>query len=194
MSINTNEQKLSLTVIVGSVRENRLGEAVTRWAAERAEEHGDFEVVVLDPAEHDLPLSLTGADDVKEHVAGVLDASAAFLFVTPEYNHSFPAALKNLIDWYGPEWYGKPAGIVSYGGISGGLRATEHLRAVLAELHVVTVRDTVSFHNAWGHWGQDGVWPKDSEQPDTALKKLLGQLSWWSRALVAAKAVEPYPG
>ena len=69
--------------------------------------------------------------------------------MTPEYNHSFPAALKNVIDWHGPQWHVKPVGFVSYGGISGGLRAVEQLRLVFAELHAVGIRDTVSFHSAW---------------------------------------------
>ena len=71
------------------------------------------------------------------------------MIVTPEYNHSFPASLKNTIDWFDSEWHAKPVGFVSYGGMAGGQRAVEHLRQVFAELHAVTVRDTLSFHMAW---------------------------------------------
>ncbi len=68
-----------------------------------------------------------------------------FVVVTPEYNHSFPGPLKAAIDRHVTPWQAKPVGFVSYGGISGGLRAVEHLRQVFAELHAVTVRETVSF-------------------------------------------------
>ena len=84
-----------------------------------------------------------------------LAAADAFVVVTPEYNHSYPAPVKTLIDWHFTEWQAKPVGFVSYGGMSGGLRAVEHLRGVFAELHAVTVRDTVSFHGAWDRFGPD---------------------------------------
>ena len=92
-----------------------------------------------------------------EVVSRRLDAADAFLVVTPEYNHSFPAPLKELVDGYGTEWHAKPVAFVSYGGISGGLRAVEHLRGVFAELHTVGVRDTVSFAGAWKRFGPDGM-------------------------------------
>ena len=82
------------------------------------------------------------------------------MIVTPEYNHSFPAALKNTIDWFRDEWQAKAAGFVSYGGMAGGQRAVEHLRQVFAELHAVTVRETLSFHMAWERFDEDGR-PRD---------------------------------
>jgi NAD(P)H-dependent FMN reductase len=112
--------------------------------------------------------------------------------VTPEYNHSYPAGLKNLIDWHYKEWRAKPVGFVSYGGVAGGLRAVEHLRAVFAEVHAVTIRDTVSFTNYWERYGPDGTWPANPEACNLAAKKMLEQLSWWTHALVAAKLERPY--
>ncbi len=76
-----------------------------------------------------------------------LSEADAFIVVTPEYNHSFTASLKFVLDLVYEPWQGKPVAFVSYGGISGGLRAVEQLRLVFAELHAVTVRDTVSFAN-----------------------------------------------
>ena len=73
----------------------------------------------------------------------------AFVVITPEYNHSYPAALKQFIDLIKAEWQAKPASFVSYGGMSGGLRVVEHLRNVFTEMHTVTIRDIVSFHNPW---------------------------------------------
>lgn len=86
-------------------------------------------------------------------------AADAVLIVTPEYNHSFPGPLKTSIDSLRDEWKAKPVGFVSYGGIGGGLRAVEALRLVFAELHAVTVRDTVSFHNPWSRFEQASLIP-----------------------------------
>jgi NAD(P)H-dependent FMN reductase len=121
-----------------------------------------------------------------------LEAADAFIVVTPEYNHSYPASLKNAIDWHRGEWTAKPVAFVSYGGMSGGLRAVEHLRAVFAELHAVTIRDTVSFHGAHARFGPDGE-PKD-DAAAVAAKAMLDQLGWWARSLAEARTVRPYPG
>jgi len=192
---------LRLAVLVGSVRGGRLGPTVAGWFAGQAEEFGRFDVDVIDLAEVALPLAMPPYGEqpppevkaASEALGRRLDEADAFVVVTPEYNHSFPAALKNVIDWYHGEWFGKPVGLVSYGGISGGLRAIEHLRGVFAELHAVTMRDTVSFHSAWEHWDDDGNWPKESEGCNSAAKTLLVQLAWWAQALLDAKAKSPYP-
>ena len=119
-----------------------------------------------------------------------LAAADAFVFVTPEYNHSFPASLKNAIDWHGEEWHGKPVAFVSYGGLSGGLRAVEQLRVVMAELNATTIRNTVSFHNAWGVFDEDGH--IDGPGRRRRGEGLLDQLAWWAHALRDAKSVRPY--
>jgi len=68
----------------------------------------------------------------------------AFVFVTPEYNHSTSGALKNALDFVYGEWNDKAAGLVSYGA-AGGTRAAEHLRLILGELQVADVRQQVAF-------------------------------------------------
>jgi len=85
-----------------------------------------------------------------------LAQSDAFVIVTPEYDHGYPAALKFLIDSIYDPWQAKPVAFVSYGGISGGLRAVEQLRLVFAELHAVAIRDSVSFANVWAQFDADG--------------------------------------
>ncbi|WP_436995967.1 NADPH-dependent FMN reductase [Streptomyces sp. enrichment culture] len=191
------EQPLRLAVIVGSNREGRFAPVVTDWFVSRARQRADFRVDVLDLAATDLPTALTydPSPAVRAELAKVsplLAAADAFVVLTPEYNHSYPAALKNLIDWHYSEWQAKPVAFVSYGGISGGLRAVEHLRQVFAELHATTVRDTVSFPNAGGLFDDDGL--KDPTGPDGAAKKMLDQLGWWARALRTARAAHPYAG
>src|SRR3954454_11066775 len=122
-----------------------------------------------------------------------LEAADAFVVVTPEYNHSYPASLKNAIDWHRTEWTAKPVAFVSYGGLSGGLRAVEHLRQVFAELHATTVRDTVSFHNAGASFDDEGQL-RDPSGPDAAAKTMLDQVVWWGRTLREGRAARPYGG
>ena len=193
---------LRLAVITGSVRAGRFGPTVSGWFAGEARTHGGFEVDPIDlaEAEHVLPVAFPdfGAAlppevrRVREGLAERLAAADAFVIVTPEYNHSFPAALKNTIDWFKSEWYAKPVGLVSYGGMAGGQRAAEHLRQVFPELHAVTVRDSLSFHMAWDRFGEDGR-PYDEEGSAAAAKGMLGQLEWWGHALRGARARVPYP-
>jgi NAD(P)H-dependent FMN reductase len=154
-----------------------------------------MDVDVLDVAEAALPDRLTafGAPPPDE-VAAVeprVAAADAYVVVTPEYNHSYPAPLKTLIDWCSGQWQAKPVAFVSYGGLAGGLRAVEHLRAVFAETHSVTLRDTVSFHGAWERFGPDAK-PLDAEGCRAAAKTVLDQLAWWGHALRDARSARPY--
>ncbi len=193
-----SENPIRLAVIIGSTRDGRFGPTTAEWFVEQARDHGEYEVDVIDLVDADLPVVLPafGAEPRPDMarvraVTPRLARADAFVVVTPEYNHSYPASLKNLIDWHNAQWHAKPVAFVSYGGLSGGLRAVEHLRQVFAELHAVTIRETVSFHGAWGQFGEDGS-PKDPEAVNAAAKTLLNQLSWWARALREARANEPY--
>ncbi|MFD3532185.1 NADPH-dependent FMN reductase [Streptomyces sp. NPDC058664] len=193
---STRTLPLHLALVVASDREGRFAPVITDWFRSRLAERDDFTVTVVDLAEIDLPTSLspTPSPAVRAELAKVtpvLEAADAFVVITPEYNHSFPASLKNLIDRHYAEWHAKPVGFVSYGGISGGLRAVEQLRQVYAELHAVTVRETVSFHHAHGQFDGEGR-HKDPAPVEGAAKVLLDQLGWWARALKDAKAIRPY--
>ncbi|QMU67060.1 NADPH-dependent FMN reductase [Streptacidiphilus sp. P02-A3a] len=195
------ENKQQLLIIVGSVREGRFGPVVAAWVAEQARQHGGFEVSVLDLAGIDIPLELPAASpkyagDAYPRPAGMapltsaLAEADAFVVVTPEYNHSYPASLKAAIDWHFTQWTAKPVAFVSYGGAAGGRHAVLHLENVLTELHAVTIRDGLAFPNYFTAW-QDGR-PLDRTAPAYA-KTVLDQLAWWSRALSAARAAGPYP-
>ncbi|MFD9733164.1 NADPH-dependent FMN reductase [Umezawaea sp. NPDC059074] len=187
---------LRLAVIVSSTRDGRFGPVVGSWFADVARQRPELDVTVVDLAETPLPATMSHHPSPEDAallgaVTPVFAAADAFVVVTPEYNHSFPASLKNAIDWHFTQWQAKPVGFVSYGGVSGGLRAVEHLRQVFAELHAVTVRDTVSFHNAGGLFDGDGQ-PKEPEGCGRAAEVLLDQLAWWSSALRDAKTKNPY--
>jgi NAD(P)H-dependent FMN reductase len=177
-------ERIRVGVIYGSARPGRFCETVVRWVAERVGQSGRFEIELIDPA---TPPDGVSSASVKERLA----QAEAFVVVTPEYNHGYTAALKSLIDSYGVEWHAKPVAFVSYGGVSGGLRAVEQLRLVFAELHAVTIRDSVSFAGAWEQFDGEGK----LRNPERALRTMdtvLKRLHWWAVALRNAQAAEPY--
>ncbi|MFC4005732.1 NADPH-dependent FMN reductase [Nonomuraea purpurea] len=194
-------KKHTLVIIVGSTREGRFGPVVASWVAEQARQHGGFDVEVVDLADVEIPLSLPAvspkfAGDSYPRPEGMaaltsrLEKAAAFILVTPEYNHSYPASLKAAIDWHFTQWTAKPVAFASYGGAAGGRHAVLHLENVLTELHAVTIRDGLMFPNYFTAW-QDGR-PLDPAAPGYA-KTLLDQLAWWAAALSAARETSPYP-
>jgi len=141
---------LKVGIITGSTRPNRKSLEVARWVLEIAQRREDAEYELVDIKDFELPLLDEPAPPslgkyqqphTKRWAARIAPLDA-FVFVLPEYNHGIPAALKNAIDFLFAEWKHKAAGFVSYGG-AGGARAVEHLRLVLAEVHVATVRAQV---------------------------------------------------
>lgn len=183
-------EPLHLAVVVGSTREGRFGPTVADWFLARAAGRPELAARLVDVGATEIPHAFGAPAPALAPVTATLDAADAFVIVTPEYNHSYPGALKNLVDLHGAAWRAKPVAFVSYGGLSGGLRAVEHLRGVFAELHAVTVRDTVSFHNPWSRRDDTGLRADaDAEQAATTL---LDQLIWWAEALRAARAARPY--
>jgi NAD(P)H-dependent FMN reductase len=193
--MDTETTPLTVTVVIGSNRHGRFGPVVADWLLTHVGDRDDLTLQVVDVADTgQLPTSLAPTPEATTALAGItpkLSSADAFVVLTPEYNHSFPAGLKNLIDWHFAEWRAKPVALVSYGGLAGGLRAVEHLRQVFAELHAVTVRDTVSFHNAGASFDDRGLL-RDPAAPDAAAKAMLDQLVWWGRALREAKGRRPY--
>jgi NAD(P)H-dependent FMN reductase len=189
------ESRFQVAVIIGSTREGRVGPTVANWFVQQAGQRDDMAIDVIDLAETPAPAVLhSPAPETGKLLAAVtprLEAADAFVVVTPEYNKSFPAGLKNLIDWHFTQWAAKPVGFVSYGGMSGGLRAVEQLRLVFSEMHATTIRDTVSFHGIWDLFGPDGL-PKNPTGCDAAAKTMLDQLAWWAHALRDAKAIRPF--
>jgi len=171
-------------IIYGSTRPGRFCDTVARWAAERVALKTGFTVELIDPAALGLGVDL---DDLKQR----METCDAFVIVTPEYNHGYPAPLKSLIDSVGSEWHAKPVAFVSYGGVSGGLRAVEQLRLVFAELHAVTIRDSVSFAGAWEQFDTEGrlISPERAER---SMDAMLARLHWWAVALTNARAAVPY--
>jgi NAD(P)H-dependent FMN reductase len=183
---------LNLALILGSTREGRLCDKVAGWAAEDINRVPGLSLDVIDPAALELPSRHEAeASDAVRSLRRRLARADAFVVVTPEYNHGYPAALKFLIDSVRDEWQAKPIGFVSYGGVSGGLRAVEQLRLVFAELHAVTIRDGVSIAEAWGYVGQAGEWMAP-DRAKTAITVMISQLRWWAVALRNARQAVDY--
>jgi NAD(P)H-dependent FMN reductase len=142
---------LKIAIILGSTRPGRNGEAVSQWVYELTKKCNDANFELLDIKGYNLPLldepiPPSMGQYTKEHTktwALKIDSFDAYVFVTAEYNHGIPDALKNAIDFLYKEWNNKVAGFVSYGG-AGGVRAVEQLRLVMAELKVATVRSQVT--------------------------------------------------
>jgi NAD(P)H-dependent FMN reductase len=141
---------IKIAIILGSTRPNRNGEAVAKWVCEVAKTRSDAESELVDIKDFNLPLldepvPPSMGQYSKPHTkawAAKIGSFDAYVFVTPEYNHGTSGALKNAIDFLFAEWNNKAAGFVSYGS-AGGARAVEHLRLILAEVQMATVRNQV---------------------------------------------------
>lgn len=190
--MTTQESPLTLAVLVGSVRRPRMGRTIADWFVDHASRRDDLRTDLVDLAEVPLPLADTPpGGNPASPIAGRLDAADAFVVVTPEYNHSFPAALKNAVDWHHREWVAKPVGFVSYGAGSGGIRAVEQLRLVFAELHATTTRSGVVLTAPWERLDREGRLVADGPL-ERAADATLGELVWWGEALRTARRHRPY--
>lgn len=182
---------LRIAVILGGNLNGRTGTVVSGWFLDRAASREGVTLDVLDVAELDLG---DGHGAALEAFSPRVDAADGFVVVTPEYNHGYPGPLKSAIDSARKEWFAKPVAFVSYGGMSGGLRAVEQLRAVFAELHVTSVRTSVSLHNAQRTFGARGGPVAELRGAEDAVEEMLDQLVWWALSLREARARRPFPG
>ncbi|MEV7618211.1 NAD(P)H-dependent oxidoreductase [Streptomyces sp. NPDC089799] len=194
-----SQNPLKIGVIIGSVRPGRFGSTVADWFLTEIGKRDDMEVHVIDLAEPALVAELkldydaSGAPADGPNLARRLEGQDGFVIITPEYNHGYAAALKLAIDYGYSGWRAKPVSFVSYGGMAGGHRAVEQLRQVFGELHVATLRDTVSFHDAWERFDDNGR-PHDEDGTAKAASVLLDQLAWWGVTLREGRAARPYEG
>lgn len=143
----------TLKIIIASTRPGRIGLPVGNWMAEVAEAHGGFDQVeILDLAEIDLPfMNEPNHPRLRQYVhphtvawSRAVDSADAFVIVSPEYNFSMTAPLKNALDYLSAEWAYKPVGLVTYGGMSGGMRAAHNIRQVVSVLKMIPVPEAVA--------------------------------------------------
>jgi NAD(P)H-dependent FMN reductase len=181
-----------ILIILGSTRQNRQGEAVARWLMNHACQRADAIFELLDLRDWPQPFlespmpPAMGRYDAATHVwAEMIDPADGFVFITPEYNHGYPAVLKNALDLLYHEWGHKPAAVVSYGAIGAGYRAAEQLRQVLVELRMVPVREQVGIAAVWMAFDKDGE-PNDANLAHAA-DAMLDELVWWATTLKPAR-------
>jgi NAD(P)H-dependent FMN reductase len=177
-----------LAIVVGSTRPGRKADAVARWVHGIARTRRDAEAEIVDIADFDLPLldesvppSLGAyAQPHTKAWAARIASFDAFVFVTPEYNHGIPGALKNAIDFLYGEWNNKAAGFVGYGS-AGGARAVEQLRLVMAELQVADVRAQVML-SIFTDWENFTAFTP-SARHEASVNAMLDQVLAWGAAL-----------
>jgi len=178
-----------LTIIIASVREGRAGEAVARWFIEKATQHGKFDVQLADLKELNLPiLDEPNHPRLKKYVhdstkrwSAMVDGSDAFVFVSPEYNYTMPPALLNALDTLYHEWTYKPVGFVSYGGVSGGMRAVQTAKLMVTGFKMMPMVEAVNIP-FFAQLIEGGVF-KSNETHDKAVGPMLDELLKWSEAL-----------
>lgn len=177
-----------IQIITGSTRPGRVNKQVADWVYEHAAKRSDFEVELVDIADYDLPLldepvppsrGQYSKEHTKKWAAKIAEADG-YVFVTPEYNHGVPAALKNALDYLYAEWNNKAAGFVSYGS-AGGVRSVEQLRQIMAELQIADVRAT-SFLSLGSDFENYSVFKPRTGKEDS-LTSMFDQLASWATAL-----------
>lgn len=182
---------LKLMILCGSTRPGRIGPKVGRWCHEVARAHGGFDAELVDLGALNLPLLDEPAHPslrqyTQPHTQAwsrLVGAADAFVFVTPEYDFFPPAALVNAVQCLVHEWARKPAAVVSYGGVSGGLRAAQVLRQLLSGLNMAVISPTVPLPNVAQMMGADGA----VQAPEATAKTAGGVLDELHRWAVALK-------
>jgi NAD(P)H-dependent FMN reductase len=182
------EPKLKIGVILGSTRPNRNGAAVAQWVYDLAKQRGDADYELVDIKDFNLPLldeaiPPSQGKYSQPHTkawAAKIETFDAFVFVTPEYNHSTSGALKNALDFLYKEWNNKAAGFVGYGS-AGGVRAVETLRLIMGELQVADVRAQVML-SLMTDFENYSVF-KPATHHEQTLKTMLDQLLVWGAAM-----------
>jgi len=188
-----NSTSLNIAVIYGSARQGRQGIKAARFIVRKLEQRGQL-VTLVDSQEHLLPLldlmykeyKAGKAPAAMEAIGDILKAADGFVIVSAEYNHSIPAALKNLLDHFQSEYLYKPSAIVTYSaGPFGGVRALINLRAILAELGTPSIPSAFPIshvHNSFDDDGNalDGIY-------DERVIKFLDEFEWYTHALKLAR-------
>jgi NAD(P)H-dependent FMN reductase len=192
---------MQLQIIIGTTRPGRITERLAKWVAAGAQNLPDTTVELVDLADYPMPFlnepkspRYNPERKINEQAGrwvAKLAEGDAYVFVTPEYNHSISGVLKNALDYVTFEIVKKPATVVSHGTV-GGARATMHLKEILSESLAAVIPKAVAFAGASQNLDESGVLSEELSAkpygPQTALKGTLDELKWYSDALAAARA------
>jgi NAD(P)H-dependent FMN reductase len=185
---------LKIKVIIGSTRQHRFSEKPAQFIFEEATKRSGLEVELVDLRDYPMPFfdeamppGMKGKEGYPDPVITrwreKVKEGDGFIICTPEYNHGYPAVLKNALDYVYYDWSRKPVAFVSWGG-TGGIRSVEQLRQVTIELDMVPIRFAVHIPNPW--------FIKEASELRTegnlhAAAGLLDHLTWWTGALKRAR-------
>src|SRR4051812_34807072 len=184
---------LSVPVILGSVRRDRIGIRVARFLVKALTDRGHH-APLIDPIEYSLPLldrmykehAPGEAPAVLERLADIIKAADGYVIVSAEYNHSIPPALSNLLDHFLEEYFFKPSAIACYSaGAFGGVRAAMQLRAMLAEMGMSSVPSILPIPKAQEMLAEDGT--PTADRPGKSADRFLNEFEWYVKALKAAR-------
>jgi len=188
-------------IITGTTREGRFSEKVAAWVERELTQRTDFDIETVDLRDHPLPYfegmapARRGRDYPSDEVARfgqTIDRADGYVVLTAEYNHGYPAVLKNAMDWTFVEWRRKPITFVGWGNV-GGARAVEQLREVAVEFEMAPLRHAVHVlpEVMIAMRTSDDPWDLAPLEPlKPRLDLLADDLAWWVRALAAARAHE----
>jgi len=182
--------KPTLQIIIASTRPGRVGPSVAAWFHDRAVKAGDFEVELVDLAEVNLPMfdepkHPRFGEYVHQHTkdwSATIARADAYVFVIPEYNYGYNAAIKNAIDYLNREWQYKPLGFVTYGGVAAGTRAMQMLKQVVSALKMVPMTDAVNIPFVQQFLDDQRVL-QPNDIMESAATAMLGELVRWTTAM-----------
>lgn len=191
------DRRPTILVIYGSTRQGRRGDRVVGWLMDRLATRSEAAFELVDVRELALPLFDAAVPPSRGEIApeavawaAHVDRADGFIVVSPEYNHGYPAALKNALDHLYQQWVHKPAALVTYGGFASGYRAAEQLRQVFVELKMVPIREQVGLSLVPGvtpGLDDDAVGAPGASYRERALDGMLTELLWWTRVLTPAR-------
>ncbi len=191
---------MKLAIIVGTTRQNRQSIRQAKWVSMTAENQSDIDVEIVDLADYPMPFfeepvsprynPARETDPTAQKWLDKLESFDAYIFVTPEYNHSIPGVLKNAFDYLDWQVKRKPAGIVSHGTV-GGARAAMHLKEIISEAQAIPLPNFVAFSHMSDAIDEQGNLAEavaaNPYGPQGALDGLLAELKWYSDALAPAR-------
>ena len=192
---------MKVQIIIGSTRPGRVTATIAGWVAKTSSAVDGLEVEVVDLADYPMPFfdepisprynpNRTPKPEVQRFIDKIAEAEA-YIYVTPEYNHSTSAVLKNAIDYLTVEMLHKPAAVVSHGSV-GGARAIVALKEILSESLAAIVPKSVAFiGHGTDSFDETGDLKADLKAnpygPQKALDDMLIDLKWYGNALTAAR-------
>jgi len=184
----------TIKVILGSTRPSRFGEQPANWIMELSKAHPETKFELVDLKEVNLPLldepvPASAQQYTQQHTkdwAKIVDSADGFIFVTAEYNHSIPGALKNAIDFVAREWMHKPVAYVSYGAEAGGQRSVEQLRQIAGWHRMYDLGEFVAIPNYWTQLDKEGKFmPNDTQK--AAAEAMLKSIIFWTEKMKPAR-------